>query len=182
MLNLVFIHSAGADHRMWHGQREFFAGSHAVLDIDLRRRSQRTDETPADSYVSDAREVLRRMDAARMPRAVLIGHAAGGGVAMTVALNAPERVGALVLVATAGRPPTLATVPEVARPRSRGRAVADSIRAPTLVIGGHDHRETTLQPAEALPDCGPQPQVEQAAAFTFNLQMFLGRLARAERD
>ena len=203
-MNLVFIHEAGDDHRQWRRQREFFGGSHAILDVDLSRRSLRTEEAPAGFYETHAREVLRRMDAVRMARAVLVGHATGGAVAMTIAVGSPERVDALVLVATDGRLPPVSEAGEVAAVRAPAtrlarratahvasrvhvRPAVAAIRAPTLVIGCHDPRNVTLQPAEALaasiagaeslvlPDCGRHPEVEQEAAFTFNLEMFLGR-------
>jgi len=49
-----------------------------------------------------AGEVLRDLDARGVRRAVLVGHSYGGGVALTVAARAPERVEALVLLASVG--------------------------------------------------------------------------------
>ena len=120
MLNLVFIHGTGDDHRAWHKQREFFAGSHAVLDVDLPGRGSRVEEPPLASHEDNARDVVRRMDAAGMPQAVLIGHSAGGAVAIMIALQSPDRVHALVLVATAGRLDVTADVLDAARRRADG--------------------------------------------------------------
>jgi aminoacrylate hydrolase len=103
LLNLVFIHGTGDDHLTWQSQREFFAGSHAVLDVDLPGRGSRVEEQPLDSHEDNARDVLRRMNEAEMPQAILIGHSAGGAVAMMMALQRPDRVLGLVLVATGAR-------------------------------------------------------------------------------
>jgi aminoacrylate hydrolase len=120
LLNLVFIHGTGDDHRAWQKQREFFAGSHAVLDVDLPGRGSRMDEEPLDSHEDNARDVLRRMDAAGMPEAILIGHSAGGAVAMLIALESPDRVLALVLVATGARLDVSPGVLDAARRRAEG--------------------------------------------------------------
>jgi len=69
-----------------------------VLDVDLADPRSREDA---------ARDVLLRMNAAGMRRAVLIGHSAGGAAAITRALQSPGRVLALVLVAMDPRPDTV---------------------------------------------------------------------------
>lgn len=50
----------------------------------------------------NARAVIDELDARGIERAVLVGHSFGGGVALTVAARAPERVEALVLLAAVG--------------------------------------------------------------------------------
>ena len=120
MLNLVFIHGTGDDHRTWQGQREFFAGSHAVLDVDLPGRGNRVEEQPLDSHEDNARDVLGRMDAVGMLQAILIGHSAGGAVAMMIALQRPDQVLGLVLVATGARLEVSPGVLDAARRRAEG--------------------------------------------------------------
>jgi pimeloyl-ACP methyl ester carboxylesterase len=120
LLNLVFIHGTGDDHRTWQRQREFFAGSHAVLDVDLPGRGNRVEEQPLHSHEDNARDVLHGMDAAGMPRATLIGHSAGGAVAILIALQSPARVLALVLVATGARLDVSPGVLDAARRRAEG--------------------------------------------------------------
>jgi pimeloyl-ACP methyl ester carboxylesterase len=120
LLNLVFIHGSGDDHRAWNRQREYFAGSHAVLDVDLPGRGSRAAEPPLDFHEDNARDVLARMDAAGMPHAVLIGHSGGGAVAMMIALQTPDRVLGLVLVATGARLDVSADALDAARRRAEG--------------------------------------------------------------
>lgn len=57
---------------------------------------------PAGGYQANARAVLADLDARGIGRAVLVGHSYGGGVALTIAALAPERVAALVLLASVG--------------------------------------------------------------------------------
>jgi pimeloyl-ACP methyl ester carboxylesterase len=56
----------------------------------------------AGGFALNARAVLAELDARGIERAVLVGHSYGGGVALSVAQLAPERVEALVLLASVG--------------------------------------------------------------------------------
>jgi pimeloyl-ACP methyl ester carboxylesterase len=56
----------------------------------------------AGGFGVNARAVVEEMDARRIERAVIVGHSHGGGVALSVAALAPERVEALVLLASVG--------------------------------------------------------------------------------
>lgn len=57
---------------------------------------------PAGGFTAGARAVVAEMDARGIDRAVLVGHSYGGGVALATAQLAPERVAALVLLASVG--------------------------------------------------------------------------------
>lgn len=57
---------------------------------------------PPGGFAVNAQAVLAGMDARGTERAVLVGHSFGGGVALATAALAPERVEALVLVASVG--------------------------------------------------------------------------------
>jgi pimeloyl-ACP methyl ester carboxylesterase len=56
----------------------------------------------AGGFAVNARAVLAGLDAGGIERAVLVGHSYGGGAALSVARLAPERVKALVLLASVG--------------------------------------------------------------------------------
>ncbi len=103
MANLVFIHGAGEDGRIWERQAAYFDRSHKVLAVDLPGRGSRLDDPPFLNHEENAKDVLRQMDRAGMAKGVLVGHSMGGGVALTTALNHPERLSALVLVVTGAR-------------------------------------------------------------------------------
>jgi pimeloyl-ACP methyl ester carboxylesterase len=57
---------------------------------------------PAGGFVVGARAVVADLDTRGIDRAVLVGHSYGGGVALATARLAPERVEALVLLASVG--------------------------------------------------------------------------------
>ena len=103
MANLIFIHGAGEDARVWERQVALFGQSHKVLAADLPGRGSRLAETPLTSHEENARDIVRQMDRAGMARGVLIGHSMGGGVALTAALDHPERLAGLVLVVSGAR-------------------------------------------------------------------------------
>jgi pimeloyl-ACP methyl ester carboxylesterase len=56
----------------------------------------------AGGFGVNARAVVAELDARGIEQAVLVGHSYGGGVALAVAQRAPERVEALVLLASVG--------------------------------------------------------------------------------
>jgi pimeloyl-ACP methyl ester carboxylesterase len=57
---------------------------------------------PAGGFATGASAVVAELDARGIDRAVLVGHSYGGGVALATAQLAPERVAALVLLASVG--------------------------------------------------------------------------------
>jgi pimeloyl-ACP methyl ester carboxylesterase len=57
---------------------------------------------PAGGFADGARAVLDDLDARGIRRAVLVGHSYGGGVALSAAVLAPDRVEAVVLLAGVG--------------------------------------------------------------------------------
>jgi pimeloyl-ACP methyl ester carboxylesterase len=103
MANLVFIHGAGEDGQICDRQVARFSGEHRVLAVDLPGRRSRLSEPAFTSHEENAKDVIRQMEKAGMSRGVLIGHSLGGGVALVAALNHPDRLDGLVLVATGAR-------------------------------------------------------------------------------
>jgi 3-oxoadipate enol-lactonase len=98
--DLVFVHAAIADSRMWQPQWTAFSDRHRVVRCDLRGFGRSGLEAGSFSHCND---VLAVLDRAGVESAVVVGASLGGRVAMEVALAAPERVSGLVLVA-AGLP------------------------------------------------------------------------------
>ncbi len=72
----------------------------SVLAID--RPGYGSSLRAAGGFGVNARAVVEEMDARGIDRAVIVGHSQGGGVALSVASLAPERVEALVLLASVG--------------------------------------------------------------------------------
>jgi pimeloyl-ACP methyl ester carboxylesterase len=97
---VVLIHPGLWDARAWDAQFGLLAERYRVLRYDLRGygRSSRPEPGMPYSHVRDLRAV---MDAAAIDRAALVGCSMGGGVELDFALTYPDRVLALVLVASA---------------------------------------------------------------------------------
>lgn len=92
---LVLLHEGICDSRMWDQQWDEYTRSHRVLRLDFRGYGRSPIER--GTYAS-ARDVLDLMDRHGFERTALIGVSLGGRVALEVALAAPNRVTALVLV------------------------------------------------------------------------------------
>jgi len=60
------------------------------------------DGTPARDFAGNARALVDLLDETGVERAVVAGHSWGGGVALQLALDAPERVKALCLLGSVG--------------------------------------------------------------------------------
>ncbi len=93
---VVFTHAAIADHRMWDAQLSSFSGGHRVVRWDLRTLGRSTND--ATPYSSRA-DLLAVLDHLGMERATLIGCSIGAGVTLSFAVEHPDRVAALVLIA-----------------------------------------------------------------------------------
>jgi 3-oxoadipate enol-lactonase len=94
---IALFHEGICDSRMWDQQWETWSRSHRLLRFDFRGFG-RTPLEPGP-YAS-ARDVLALLDRYGFESAALVGVSLGGRVALEVALAAPERVRALVLVGT----------------------------------------------------------------------------------
>jgi pimeloyl-ACP methyl ester carboxylesterase len=98
---VVFIHGLAASLEVWKGQAERLGDRFRVLRYDLRSHggSEAIDRPCTRSDL--ASDLVALLDAVGVERAALVGHSAGGVIAMQTAVEHPERVAALVLVGTA---------------------------------------------------------------------------------
>ena len=92
---IVLLHEGICDSRMWDPQWETFTRSHRVLRLDFRGYGRSPLEP---GRFANARDVIELLDLHGFDRAAVVGVSLGGRVALEVALAAPERVAALVLV------------------------------------------------------------------------------------
>lgn len=98
---VVLTHGLAATGATWAGQIEGLSPSFRVVTWDLRGHG-RSPSPPGDCSLSDLADDLRSvLDAAAIDRAVVLGHSAGGVVAMQFALDHADRCAGLVLVGTA---------------------------------------------------------------------------------
>ena len=100
MAEIVLIHGAGDSGAVWERQSKHFTPRHRVFALDLPGHGTRLSEDGLSRHESYAADVCRFLDQQKVTRAVVAGHSMGGAVAMMMTLQYPERVAALVLVAT----------------------------------------------------------------------------------
>jgi len=96
---IILIHGAGGNALSWPPSLRHLPRQ-TVYAIDLAGHgSSRNNSFCHLNYY--ANQVLALMDTLRLPKVILVGHSMGGGVAMTVALDHPERVAGLGLISCA---------------------------------------------------------------------------------
>ena len=94
---VVLLHAAIGDSRQWDPQMAAFTERYRVIRYDMQGFGQ----TPAaEAPVTRAQELLDLLQGLNIPRAHLVGVSNGGSTALDFAVLYPERVGALVLVAS----------------------------------------------------------------------------------
>jgi pimeloyl-ACP methyl ester carboxylesterase len=107
---LVLIHGAGGDHLSWPPEIRRLSGAR-VFTLDLPGHGK--SKGPGRQSVSDyAESVIGFMNAADLSRAVFIGHALGGAVSLTLAIDHPQRVAGIGLIATGASLPVSTTILE----------------------------------------------------------------------
>jgi pimeloyl-ACP methyl ester carboxylesterase len=101
---LVLLHGALVDRGFWRERIAGLATEFDVINCDLPGHGAAARLTEPTSVRAMAEAVLATLDSLGVADAVIVGHSLGGMVAQELALSAPERVQALVLVDTWCRP------------------------------------------------------------------------------
>ena len=96
---LILSSGLGGSATYWKSNIPAFAERFRVIAYD-HRGTGRSDRALPDTVTVDdfADDILALMDALAIPRAHLVGHAAGGVAALTLAVKAPERLDKIVVV------------------------------------------------------------------------------------
>jgi len=99
---LLLVHGISSSSRIWRSVLPALAERHTVVAPDLlghgRSAKPRGDYSPG-GYASGIRDLLVMLG---LPKATVVGHSLGGGVAMQFAYQFPERLARLVLVDSGG--------------------------------------------------------------------------------
>lgn len=114
---VVCLHAGVADRRSWRPMAPFLVDDHHVIAWDRRGFGDTVvEEVGWFDHVAD---LLAIMDAMELESAVLVGNSQGGRVAMDAALEHPDRVAGVVMLAAAWTgapyppdPPHLAAIEE----------------------------------------------------------------------
>ncbi len=98
--SVVLLHGQPGSGADWQQVADRLPDGLGVVALD--RPGYGASPRPAGGFEAGARAVLAELDGRGIDQAVLVGHSYGGGVALATAQLAPERVAALVLLASVG--------------------------------------------------------------------------------
>ncbi|MFC4052333.1 alpha/beta fold hydrolase [Actinomadura syzygii] len=101
---VILSHSLGVDWRMWEPVMDRLANGRRVFAYDFRGHGVARGMSRPFTMNDLAADMLGVMDAFSVDRAHVVGLSMGGGIAQTVAVNAPERLASLALLATTDHP------------------------------------------------------------------------------
>jgi 3-oxoadipate enol-lactonase len=93
---LVLLHAGWTDRSSWAGVASRLAGQYRIISYDARGYGA---SPPPQAPFSQLGDLVAVLDQVGVPQAALIGHSGGGGTALGLAVNHPERVSELVLLA-----------------------------------------------------------------------------------
>lgn len=125
---LVFIHGAMGDWRSWQAQWAAFSAHFDCISYSRRYSfpNQNTMPSPDHSALHEAQDLALLMDAMGLREAVLVGSSYGGFTALALALQAPERVRAVVAV----EPPMMKYAERSAQGAAAAQAFREQVIAP----------------------------------------------------
>lgn len=93
---MLLLHPGVADRRCWERVIPTWSTTRTVVTYDRRGFGEATWTEAAHDSVAD---LLTVMDEQELSRAILVGNSFGGGIALQAALDHPDRVSALLLIA-----------------------------------------------------------------------------------
>jgi pimeloyl-ACP methyl ester carboxylesterase len=99
---IVLVHGLASSSAAWRRAGPLLAARHTVLAVDLLGHGQSAKPRGDYSLGAHASGIRDVMVALGMERATFVGHSFGGGIAMQLAYQFPERCQRLVLVASGG--------------------------------------------------------------------------------
>jgi len=99
----VLVHGLADDHRAWRRTLPDLMLRHRVVMYDLRGHGETSLGSPDGTLRQLAEDLAHMLRALKLERVDVAGFSLGGTIAMRLAIDHPERVGRLVLVATSSR-------------------------------------------------------------------------------
>ena len=99
---VLLIHGFGGDLDNWLFNIDALSQQSTVVALDLPGHGQSDRTLPGRTLGELARFVIRFLDALEIRSAHLVGHSLGGAIAAQMALDHPDRVESLALIASAG--------------------------------------------------------------------------------
>lgn len=100
---LILVHGLADDHRAWRRTLPDLMLHHRVVLYDLRGHGESSLGNPDGTLAQLGADLVALLDALEIERAHVAGFSLGGTIAMRAAIDHPERVRGLALVATSSR-------------------------------------------------------------------------------
>ncbi len=150
---VILLHGAGGTHLNWPPQVRRLDGQPMIaLDLPGHGKSEGVGRQIVGDYAAD---ILRFLDALRLPSAVFVGHSLGSAIALTLALESPERVFALGLL---GASPQLHVAPALLEAASRPSTFREAVQMVTD-MGYSEYAGARLKELAAERMAGTRPTV-----------------------
>jgi 3-oxoadipate enol-lactonase len=102
---IVLLHALSLDHRMWRDVYPHLAAVGRVITYDLRGHGRARGAPKATSLDQLANDTQMLLDILEIEQADVYGASYGGAIAQHIALNYPERVRSLAIIATFSKAP-----------------------------------------------------------------------------
>lgn len=150
---IVMIHGLAGQMRNFAAVAEQLQGEHRIVLID-RPGCGHSPGRGADSLGDQAALIAALIDELGLDRPLIVGHSLGGAVAMALALNHPDRIGGLALVAPLTQ--VQEEVPAafrglmIASPLARA-ALAHTLAIPMIRLRAAESREVLFAPEAVHP-------------------------------
>jgi pyruvate dehydrogenase E2 component (dihydrolipoamide acetyltransferase) len=103
----ILIHGFGGDLNSWMFNHEALASGRSVFALDLPGHGSSSKKVEEGSVTAMAKTLEGFMDAVGVEKAHLVGHSMGGAIATIFAVNHPQRLLSLTLIASAGLGPEI---------------------------------------------------------------------------
>jgi pimeloyl-ACP methyl ester carboxylesterase len=146
---IMMIHGLGGQMRNFsYALTDRLAADHRIILVD-RPGSGYSGAAPSAAIPAQAGMIAGLIDALGLDRPLVVGHSLGGAVALALALDHPDKVGGLALIAPLTQPQD--TVPPAFRAIAIGspavrRAVAWTVATPLGMLSGSKGAEPVFAP------------------------------------
>lgn len=94
---LLLLHGNGEDHTYFEHQMEYFSKMYRVIALDTRGHGKSERGNKPFTIVQFAQDLYDFLEEQKIEKAHILGFSDGGNIALTLALNHPEKVNKLIL-------------------------------------------------------------------------------------